>query len=487
MKKTFLLAIVALMGYCADASAQAFLRGLKDKAVEKVKEKVTNKVEKEVDNTMDALLDGKKKTKSTTSTTTSTTTADQGTAEDYGQRPVTDLINPKVWEYGTYYSVEKANYVDDNAIGNPILLISKSSFQFGTMTDIIAAMPALPSARQILDIKNDDPTSRALINYHMGMQEYQLRRMQKVEEDAISAAIKGRTNNAATALSAMPQTNALTNKLMEAVINSGLDPETATEEQMMQAALKALSQELGIPEAEMAKLMAMGQTNPEAAMAQMLQKYPNAAKKLTAIQQETADRVTEADEFEKYADLVEEASALTEDEAMQQAVTRANLAYQELEKYASQLYQEWEASEEHAKLIAMEQELDKKTNAYLDANKMADENDTPAFWKEARRAENALIDAYNEKLVGKWCVKVQELIDYLKPQALRLADIDNRLNQASTEVANGTASQSLMLQFQVLSSGMGQSLVTTLCQMPIIATDSPRITLLEQEHWFTGR
>ena len=61
MKKTFLLALVAVMCYNADVNAQAFLKGLKDKAVDRVKEKVTDKVDREVSNAADRVLDGKKK------------------------------------------------------------------------------------------------------------------------------------------------------------------------------------------------------------------------------------------------------------------------------------------------------------------------------------------------------------------------------------------------------------------------------------------
>ena len=64
MKKTFLLALVALMCYNADVNAQSFLKRLGEKAAEKVKEKVTDKVEREVSDAADAVLDGKKSKKS---------------------------------------------------------------------------------------------------------------------------------------------------------------------------------------------------------------------------------------------------------------------------------------------------------------------------------------------------------------------------------------------------------------------------------------
>ena len=56
-KKLFLLAVFAL--FVSGADAQGFLKGLKDKAIQKAKEKIENKVDKKVDETMDKVLDGK--------------------------------------------------------------------------------------------------------------------------------------------------------------------------------------------------------------------------------------------------------------------------------------------------------------------------------------------------------------------------------------------------------------------------------------------
>lgn len=65
MKKLIIMTAVALSmaAYTPEAQAQAFLKGLADKAKEKVKEKVEQKVESSVSNAMDRALNGKKSKK----------------------------------------------------------------------------------------------------------------------------------------------------------------------------------------------------------------------------------------------------------------------------------------------------------------------------------------------------------------------------------------------------------------------------------------
>ena len=98
MKKTFLLALVAMMCYNADVNAQAFLKGLKDKAVDRVKEKVTDKVDREVSNAADRVLDGKKKsnTKSAEKTEQTEDKAEKQekdvTAEAAGEQKKSDYV-----------------------------------------------------------------------------------------------------------------------------------------------------------------------------------------------------------------------------------------------------------------------------------------------------------------------------------------------------------------------------------------------------------
>ena len=61
MKKYLVLAFTAMMCSNADMNAQAFLKGLADKAKDKVKEKIEKKVDNTVGNAADKVLNGKSK------------------------------------------------------------------------------------------------------------------------------------------------------------------------------------------------------------------------------------------------------------------------------------------------------------------------------------------------------------------------------------------------------------------------------------------
>ncbi|MDO4461890.1 MAG: hypothetical protein Q4C30_05250 [Bacteroidia bacterium] len=449
----FTLAICLLASFSPDANAQRFLKGLADKAKDKVLDKLEQKTDKSVDKKQSNTDNNKGNVGSTEST--------------YSYVPP---MGEPYWSLGKYFTLE------DNADSDDFY--AKSSLSFKSQLDLLSSLPAVPSVKQILDA--DAQVSDNLNNYLNGVtnfvQSTNASMMQAAQNYSAPSFSFGAQRP--TSVPNMPNTNALAQKMMEAIMNSGLNPETATEADMQRVVVSVMSKEYGVPEAEMSKIIKMAQTNPDKATAYLTQKYPAAAKKMNALNSEVAQLPAE-EEPDKYAALLEESLALRENEAFNAAIQRAHSLPNELKAYADELLSGWTSSEEYAKIQEMDKKLNEDITDYL-KNSNSHNDVLPDKFSEPRRAENEIIRTYNEKLVAKWCDKVKEYIEYFTPYAKQSADMADRLAEASKNSTN-QAVKMMASQTQMVFATYNNVSFDILYKLPAIAMDAPRIDNLSED------
>ena len=468
------LAFVAAMGFNADVNAQGLLKGLKNKLKEKVESTVGSKL---------GLPLGKKS--GNTATPAATTATPAATASYESSESSGDGIKELAasgWSNGEYFDLFKANSTGEyDSNGDLILRKKQSTLHFNSVNDMLAALPAIPTAKQILNPEGEGAAAiDGLINFDLARNDFNARREQAAMEDAMKRASAAMANMGNPAAGGMPipqpQNEAmqqLSTSLMGAMLNSGLDLENASEEEIMKATLGTLSKELNIPEAEMAKMMEMAKSNPEAATAYMMKKYPNVTKKFAPANPQP-QAASEENELDQYQDIFDEIEALQKDEAFIAASKRVPQMPKIMQEYANQLLSQWATSETCAKIEAMEKELDQKTDAYMKEHNLSYNDEAPKLWTDGRKEQNALIDAYNETMVEQWRAKVQEEINYFKPHAERLAKLEARLNEAAKTLTNKT-SQTIMIQWQNISATLANYSFFVIYELPAVAMDAPRI------------
>lgn len=457
------LLLLSAIAFTPEVQAQRFLRGLAEKAMENVKEKL----EPKTDNNNESGYQ----------------TNEYQTDEDGYIR------NVSPWHIGEYFSIENANRLEEtDDDGNNVLKIKKPNVCFKTLKEIIVAIPSLPTVRQILD--EDVTTTDKLINFDLAWRDYSNRSQQAIIESSTKVAEIAMANgrhagviNSRSSAKAMPASQSLGEKIMEAIINSGADMENISEEEAMKIATKVLSQEYKIPESEMAKMIKMAQTNPDAATAYMKKNYPEAAKKLQIIEQENKqmqDEIKNSSDIIEMHDLFQEIIAYRNEESYQKAASKALYLESELTAYANELLSEWSKSAECAKIEAMEADLNKRVDEYLRAHNQTYNEQYPEFWERDRKAQNAIINKYNEMMVEKWRTKMQEYMDYLMPFAQRDAEYEAKAKKLDKKEKSNDADY---LQIRNTVMSLTGSTFTILFNIPTYSMDSPRITNVSEDRY----
>lgn len=486
MKKTILaISILAMMFVSpSDMMAQGLLRRVANAA----KSTVEGAVQGAVSGALNAR--GGKAAASTQQTTPPQPAAESETVtwetDEVSEYDYPATLTPGEWVNGIYFTTTEANSTGEyDSQDNPILRIKQPNIHFNSSLDVLKALPALPTAKQIVN-DADNKVADVLINFDLAYQEYYARKAQeRMEFNMKMASIlqqkpAGRPANQ-DAASLMPMTKDFLDKVMAEAKRRGLNLQTMTEAQSAQVTAAVMSKEFGIPEAEMVKLVAMAQTNPNGAMATLKQKYPAAAKKMGLMHAETAGMQKQlSPEAEKFIDLLEEVNTLFSDEELQQAIMKFQKVMSELEAYAHELNEQWSTSDTYAKLNAMEHELDAKTEAYMQAHGTNYNDEAPEVWVEGRKAQNALIDAYNERIAELWRAKVQTYVDTYKPYAQRIAEAEDRLASAAKTLKAEDLADHYYTYAEVINL-FGEVAISQIYDLPSTAMNAPRVSNVPEQ------
>ena len=455
MKKTIIL-LAALAFLCAgSASAQGVLGKLKDKATQAVENKVESAVGKAIFGDEKALSSDSK-----TSTTSNKKSGDtyESAPDDYY---VTCLIDDGISEWKPSFEVEKEEGKE-----------YEPSVSYKTYGEALAAMPELPTAKQMITDEGREAYAKQIRDYDLAVQIMQTEYVMAVANYTNS--IGSVMNQAGEALSALDT------------------PEVA-------AAMEVAEEWQKLPEAEAKKIEAMSEKDEEAALAYIKANHPTLYKKINNMQTtslangKTEPEIKSAideDKAERYNAVGEKLSDIQEKKtqemttymtemaktAAKAAITGkdiaigTNKAETELMTLRKEIIKAWAGSEEAAEVLKMEAELNAKTNRWMKDNNKNWNNELPAFWKEGRQAQNEVIDKWNMKQAVKWRKLIQQLIDEQMVDAKQIIALDDEL-----EAIRGGAEGDAIYWSNKMYSGMLNSTVINALLLHRMALDAPLV------------
>ena len=219
-------------------------------------------------------------------------------------------------------------------------------------------------------------------------------------------------------------------ELMQIVMASGVNMETATEAEMMDVVAVAMAKKWEVPKQDAIKIMDLAQRNPEKAEEYIRKNHPALYQRFYAANLQGAGVADVKDDpnQDKLGELQEQLNAL------QQEILRANEEYaksqqtiaraaSELEEYLGgsdligfdlvgfdmillqeQLFREWMDSEECKQINAIEAALEERVSQWtstLQYDVMADVP-YPAWWTAERNKENQLVEKWNRRVAPRW-------------------------------------------------------------------------------------
>ncbi len=240
----------------------------------------------------------------------------------------------------------------------------KSSFAFKNISEVVAAYPGIPTARQMAISSERKASSEALRNYCCGVASYQSIDMVEQANDlriAASTVPKESSGNGA----------AVQKAVFEGAKKLGKTPDKLTESEIMTI--------------------------------------------LEGMDASSFTEVSTATNGEKFDSITDRISAIL-DRAMSTNVTIQKVE-RSLDRIVPELNVAWNDSEARQQVYDNEAEVDPRIVSYWD---QTHKNDYPEFWKEARRAQNAIIDKFNIQQAVKWRKVLQA---ELEPQIALLQEI----------------------------------------------------------------
>ena len=355
MKKIVMI-FAALTIACASANAQSMLERLG----QRTKEAVGEKVEGAVNAGLGKIMGGKQ------GQTQSQTSNNNGSNDDFiytargafnkGDDPYKLYVDALNNDPNTnYYDA----YKELTDMGG-----DKSSFAFKNISEVVAAYPGIPTARQMAISSERKASSEALRNYCCGVASYQSIDMVEQANDlriAASTVPKESSGNGA----------AVQKAVFEGAKKLGKTPDKLTESEIMTI--------------------------------------------LEGMDASSFTEVSTATNGEKFDSITDRISAIL-DRAMSTNVTIQKVE-RSLDRIVPELNAAWNDSEARQQVYDNEAEVDPRIVSYWD---QTHKNDYPEFWKEARRAQNAIIDKFNIQQAVKWRKVLQA---ELEPQIALLQEI----------------------------------------------------------------
>ena len=334
-----------------------------------------------------------------------------------------------------------------------------SSVRINNLSEFVSKRPALPTVADLItpEAKLAYATSKAL-PYEKAAELFDFKSREDLQHAQNEVLRLGATQRQQQARqqSAMQQASAQgvvpsQQEIMQAMMSSGLNLETATEEQMMNVVADLYAKKWNISQADARTFMSMAMTNPKKAEAFLQQKYPDLYNKLSKYAPKAEDMMDTDPKGDAYGQLAEQLMDLGEevrtwkDSQMDmgqhvQNVANVNadagygfslpgLPSNKLERLYNQGFT-WDASSECAKVIQMEDALVKRLeNWMVNLNTNAEEVPYPQWWVDERKKENAIIDAWNKKQAELWIASFAEYDAKMKAFAQRLVQLDNQLEQ----------------------------------------------------------
>ena len=353
MKK--IIASVALVSVMCVLAPQAGAQSL----LEKAKKAVGDKVEGAVSAGLGKIMGGKQQSQNQAPKKQASLNVDsQGfprTARgvfDKGDDPYqiyVDALNEGTFK-GYYYDA----YKELTDMGG-----DESSFIFKSISEVVAAYPGIPTARQMAITSERRASAEALRNYDKGVSIYQ-------SIDMVEQANNVRVASSKASPGLSDNGSAMQKAVFDGAKKLGKSPEQLTETEIM-AILEGMD-----------------------------------TSSLSAV----ASTATNGAEFDSVTDRISDIL----DRSMS-----SNVTIQKVERSLNQIVPEmnaaWNDSEARQRVYDNEADIDKRILSYWD---QTHKEDYPEFWKEGRREQNDIIDKFNIQQAVKWRKVIQgELEPYI--------------------------------------------------------------------------
>lgn len=396
MKVKYLFTAALILSICGNCQAQSLLERAKNAAGKKIENAINNK-------------SGNDQNAQQNSSSQNYDTQVNGGDDDYAARLIPE-DEETTFNYTLIKYFENGNTTTKN---------------FKTYAEAIAAMPALPTAKDMTSESTLAAYRTQLINYQVAVENMRLAYM-----DAIArlSTMGAKASRGATAPS-------------EAQM---------AQRQAVSAAFSKLSKE------ELAKIEKM---SDDEAMAYMQKNHPEVMTALTQsatagpsgtpalnINEEKADAYDEL--HDKLMDVQDKAN-----ESMYTDMFNNELQT-DFAKLRKEILDSWTTSAEYAKVNQMEAELKNKVNEYTKSSNGRGQ-EYPPFWTAERKKQNEVIDQWNAKQAEKWLAKIADWQKKYKALAEEIATLDANLEQ----VRNGDEEDFMYLQTKMISATLNDKVI----------------------------
>lgn len=390
MKHVFYIALgTFLMTTATEAQAQGLLRGLANKAKDKMEQKVGQ-----------ALIGNKKNVETTnTSVSTSSNRAAADADDDMGVKGVGDIdfttqllqklaAPTRISDVKNAFTEAHIDIVNDE---------TKVFKPYANISEAIQMQPGLPTVAQIL---SQDET---VVKTDMEIFNRSSATLNSIIEHTGNAVLKAKTklSKGGTTTSAQrAMMNESAAQIFQLMQKHNIDPEKTSEKEM---------------EAFVMKCIASGEL-----------KLPNTG------------GVINADYDEKQEEVIDKVSARLDvlNERVQEALFDDNKMSTIARTFHKELYSElqksWETSETFKQVYELESDIDNRLNEFL--SKHPDRGNDgavikyPAFWVEGRKKENALINQFNASNAETWHKLMKENYDKCVPNLKDLQELETELD-----------------------------------------------------------
>lgn len=421
--KKILMMLAAAMLLSLSASAQGMLGRLGQKAQEAAERAVGNRIENAIDRIDNAVGGGSGKSEK---------------SGNDGGSSVSSTLKGAVSESlgGTYDSAPDNYYVtslveDADSEWSPSYAVTaedgkEPSVKFATYSAAVAAMPALPAAKEFNTVAGKEAFAAKVLDFALAVG--------YMQADYVAAAGK-------LAGSGVQMMNQIGDVL-------GSDE--------VAGAMEVAAEWAKLPEAEAKKIEAMSEKDEAEALAYIKANHPSLYAKINSMTvspaaaqktQQKAENIINQDKADKYEEIgdklrdiqqkktEEMSSYITESMGAaaraaltgRQVLVGSSAAETELMQMRADILKSWAGSEEAAKVLKMEEELNKKTNDWMAQNKKTWNDELPSFWAEGRKAQNDVIDGFNLKQAEKWRALLQKQIDNQMVAVKEVTQLDDQL------------------------------------------------------------
>lgn len=365
-----------LTAFAPSTQAQAYLRSLENKAKNKVIEKIEKNAGK-----------SKESDKPAANTQTSKSGADVQTTQGvYSQG-----VDPFKIYVDNLTAPETCQFLSTDF--NDIKVNTQKDVKFLTCADAIKALPALPTAEQI--IKLDVAPVQAMNDFNKGCG-YYYARVTDIYTNATQKA-KNQTASKRSKAGSPQMNNANAMQMLQLMQKHGIDPQKASDKEMEAFVMKMIAS----GELQMQGGGGVVDVNysdaQEAAIDKIDNKINELNNKLTAL-------------YEKYNDVYNFGK----------------------EKKLRDLYTEqqkaWSSSDAYKQVYNTEKDIDNRSLPYIKNNPSC--LNYPDFWVAGRKQENETIAKFNLANAVKWRAILQEVANEQQPLLIEFTSIETELEAA---------------------------------------------------------